>query len=217
MTQLERWIKINSLYDDSCPGLIQQKLIINRSFIANLFYSLFIISPPIIGLLIIGSKDFYMWLLLIYVVYLQLSIYLNNRMLYPHFQQNGLQDLPVLQRRKYLHYARFQRGCDQAGIDVVYIKNLLQWYKAGNAKKYKSGVIIKLLIASLTSIAIYIHQLQEISMDISGNKLFVLVLLTALFYMIIYVLFDVVSTHKRRDKKISIFLQMYQKEPTDII
>ena len=216
MTQLQKWIEINQLYDQSSPGWIRFKLALNRNFFSTMFYSLYIVSPPIIGLLILSATNFYLWMLLIYIIYLQLLIFFNDRMLYPSFKTNELMDLPISKRAKYLHYLRFKDLCDHSDFAKDKVQKLLHWHKASDTKMYTYKFIssTKLALAIAISLSLYYYQ-PQLSGQLSSNKFLGLQLMTALVYIIIYLLDDFGSIYKRREHKLCTFLYMYVKEEGD--
>jgi hypothetical protein len=213
MTQLQKWITLNRLYDESCPGWIRFKQSLDRNIISHMFYTLYLISPAIISLLIIFSPNFYLWLLVIYIIYLQLLIYINDRMLYLAFKANKLMDLPITKRARYLHYIRFKNECESAGIRKDKIQNLLDWHKFSNTRMFTQKFInsIKLLLSGLIALLLN-HYQPQISQHISHNQPLALLFLTGLVYIIIYLLDDLFSIYKRREKKLSAFLYMYLRE-----
>ena len=213
MAQLQKWITLNRLYDESNPSWIRFKLIMDKNMISTAFYSLYIISPPIIGLLLLSSTNFYLWMLLIYIIYLQLLIFLNNRMLYPSFKTHDLMDLPINKRANYLHYIRFKSECKKAGMAKENIQKLLDWHKASNTKvnTHKFISSIKLLSSGFISLLLN-HYQPEITQQISSNKPLALLVLTGLVYVIIYLIDDISSIYKRREQKLSKFLLMFLKE-----
>jgi hypothetical protein len=213
MTQLQKWITLNRLYDESCPGWIRFKKALGRNIISHMFYTLYLISPLIIGLLIVFSKNFYLWMLVITIVYLQLLVYINDRMLYPAFKVYDLMDLPITKRVRYLHYIRFKCACETAGISKDKIQNLLDWHKLSNTIKYTTKFInsIVLLLSGLIALLLN-HYQPQISQQISHNQPLALLVLTGLIYTTLYLFDDLSSIYERRENKLCAFLYMYLKE-----
>ena len=130
-SQLDRWIQINQIYNISKPKGLIQSYIIKANIPTNVLFIGIIISPTIIGLLLLEDQYFYLWMILALVLYFTLIVIFSDKILQANYSNNDLYDLPILQRRLYLHYARFKNNCDlQLGfISYDDMQSLIQWHR----------------------------------------------------------------------------------------
>lgn len=131
MTQLDIWVQINHIYNISKPRGLIQNYVIKANIPTNILFIAIILCPAIFGLLVLDNQYFYLWMIIVLVLYFTVLVIFSDKILQANYTDNDIYDLPILQRRLYLHYARFRHNCD-IGLSFINhedIQSLIEWHR----------------------------------------------------------------------------------------